>query len=218
MSNRFDTQDLDTIVLAGGASRRMGVPKAFLPLGSTTLIEAVISQLKPIFRQVLVVARDSKGLRDLDAVVLTDQHQERGPLVGLARGLAVSDAPWCFVVGCDMPFLRPEVIRRMALHLSNCDVLALNVAGHFEPLHAFYSQRCLSIAKRLLDGGVTSLQAIFPSCSVGSLEPDMFLDIDPDLLSFRDLDTEDEYHAALRLALPGQEGPAQGLEPLEVSP
>jgi molybdopterin-guanine dinucleotide biosynthesis protein A len=200
---------MDAIVLAGGDSRRMGFPKAFLTLGNTTLIETVISRLQPIFRRVLVVGRDSKGLRDLDAVVLTDQRMERGPLVGVARGLAISDAPWCFVVGCDMPFLSQEVIKRMALHLDNCDVLAPMVDDHLQPLHAFYSQRCLPIAKKLLDYGVTSLQAIFPSCNVNTLESDVFLDIDPDLLSFRDLDTVDDYHAALRLV--------QGLEPLEVS-
>ena len=187
----------------------MGFPKAFLALGNTTLIETVISQLRPIFRRVMVIARDSKGLTDLDAVVLTDQRMERGPLVGVARGLAVSDAPWCFVVGCDMPFLRQDVIQRMALHLDNCDVLAARVDGHLQPLHAFYSRRCLPIAKRLLDYGVTSLQAIFPSCNVSSLESDVLLDIDPELLSFRDLDTVDDYHAALKLV--------QGLEPLEVN-
>lgn len=187
----------------------MGFPKAFLSLGNTTLIETVISQLQPVFRQVLVVARNSKGLRDLDATVLTDQRLERGPLVGVARGLAVSNAPWCFVVGCDMPFLNPEVIRRMALHLDDCDVLAPKVAGYLQPLHAFYSKRCLSIAKKLLDYGVTSLQSIFPSCTVKSLESDLLLDIDPELLSFRDVDTVDDYRAALKLV--------QGLNPLEAS-
>ena len=188
----------------------MGFPKAFLALGDTTLIETVVSRLKPIFRRVLVIALDSKGLTDLEAVVLTDQRMELGPLVGVARGLAISDAPWCFVVGCDMPFLHQEVIRRMALHLDNCDVLAPMVNDHLQPLHAFYSRKCLLVAKGLLDYGVTSLQSIFPSCNVNSLESDTLLDIDPDLLSFRDLDTVDDYHAALKLV--------QGPEPLEVSP
>ena len=112
----------------------MGSPKALLSLGNATLIETVISRLQPIFRQVLVVTRDSKEFRELNALVLTDQRLEKGPLVGLARGLSVSDAPWCFVVGCDMPFLHQEVIQRMALHLDSCDVLAARVDGHLQPL------------------------------------------------------------------------------------
>ena len=98
----------------------------------------------------------------------------------------------------------------MALHLDNCDVLATTVEGHLQPLHAFYSQRCLPIAKKLLDYGVTSLQAIFPSCDVNSFEADVLLDIDPNLLSFRDIDTMDDYNAALKLI--------RGLDPLEASP
>ena len=188
----------------------MGFPKALLTLGDSTLIETVISRLQPIFRRVLVVARDPKGLGDLDAEVVTDQRMERGPLVGVAAGLTSSDAPWCFVAGCDMPFLHPEVIRRMAQNLDNCDVLAPMVDGHLQPLHAFYSRRCLPIANRLLDYGVTSLQAIFPSCNVRPIESDVFLEFDPDLLSFRDLDTADDYNAALKLV--------QGPEPLKVYP
>ena len=210
MSNQFDTRYMDAIVLAGGDSKRMGLPKAFLTLGDATAIEAVISRLKPIFRQVLVVGRDSSGLEHLDAVVLTDQHIERGPLVGVARGLATSDAPWCFVAGFDMPFLNQQVIQRMALHLNACDVLAPKVNGHLQPLHAFYSRRCLRIATSLLDDSVTSLQAILPSYNLNFLESDAFLDIDPDLLSFRDMDTADDYHAALKLV--------RGHHPLEVTP
>ncbi len=188
----------------------MGFPKAFMPLGNTTLIETVISRLQPIFRRVLVVARNSKELRDLNTVILTDHRLEKGPLVGLARGLSVSDAPWCFVAGCDMPFLRPEVIQRMAAHLNDGDVLVPNVAGHLQPLHAFYSQRCCAVAKRQLDHGITSIQSIFSSCDVSHLEADTFLDIDPELLSFRDVDTTDDYHEAQKLV--------QGRDHLEVRP
>jgi molybdopterin-guanine dinucleotide biosynthesis protein A len=178
----------------------MGSPKALLPLGSTTLIDAVIACLVPLFRRVLVVTRDDNGITGLDAEVLMDQRPERGPLVGLARGLAASDAPWCFVVGCDMPFLRPQVIHRMAEHLDDCDILVPRVGGRLQPLHAFYSQRCLPYSEQLLERGVTSLRALFPLCDVRPVESTDFLDLDPELLSFRDLDTVEEYQAAAQLA------------------
>ena len=200
MTSQLDARDLDAVVLAGGESQRMGFPKALLPLGKTTLIDAVIASLVPLFRRVLVVARHGKGMTGLDAVVLTDQRPERGPLVGLARGLAASDAPWCFVVGCDMPFLPPEVIHRMAAHLDGCDILVPRVGGRLQPLHAFYSQKCLPYAEQLLERGVTSLRALFPHCDVRSVESTDFLDLDSELLSFRDLDTLEEYQAAVQLA------------------
>lgn len=202
---RPDLHDLDAIVLAGGLSVRMGVPKAGLPFGDSTLIETVVATLRPLFKTVYVVGRDHEPLTDLAVTALTDDRDDRGPLVGLARGLSASDAPWCFLVGCDMPFLSPQVIGRMAGLLGDCDVLAADVEGRLQPLHAFYSARCLPAAMRLLDGGDTSLKGLLAACRVRSVEGSAFLDLDQELTSFKDLDTEDDYISALRIA--GHAGP-----------
>ena len=196
---RPDLHDMDAIVLAGGQSVRMGVPKAHLPFGDSTLIETVIATLRPLFRTVYVVGREHEPLAGLAVTALTDDRDDGGPLVGLARGLSVSDAPWCFLVGCDMPFLSPQVIGRMASLLDGCDVLAADVEGRMQPLHAFYSARCLPKAMELLDGGDTSLKGLLAACKVRSVDGSEFLDLDPELTSFRDLDTEDEYRAARRI-------------------
>src|ERR1700674_1391305 len=42
------------LVLAGGGGRRMGRPKAWLPVGDTTLLRCVIGSLAPAFSEVLV--------------------------------------------------------------------------------------------------------------------------------------------------------------------
>ena len=110
-----------------------GAPKAHLPFGSATLIETVVATLRPVFKAVYVVGRDRERLAGLGATLLIDDRDEQGPLVGLARGLSASDAPWRFAVGCDMPFLSPRVIRRMASFLDDCDVLAANVEGRIQP-------------------------------------------------------------------------------------
>lgn len=200
MSERAGTLDMDALVLAGGESRRMGASKAALPFGEGTLAGAVVSTLRPLFGRVLVVARESQGWLGEGVELLTDDRPERGPLVGLARGLGASEAAWCFVVGCDMPFLRPEVILRMAERLDGCDVLAPSIGGRVQPLHVFYSQRCLAPARRLLDSGVTSLGALLRLCRVRTVAASDFLDLDHYLMSFRDVDTREEYEAARELA------------------
>lgn len=209
MIGPLDLHDVDAIVLAGGQSARMGVPKAHLPFGGSTLIETVIATLRPLFKTVYVVGRERERLAGLDATLLIDDRDDSGPLVGLARGLSASDAPWCFAVGCDMPFLSPRVIGRMASLLGDCDVLAASVDGHVQPLHAFYSTACLPAALRLLDEGDTSLRALLNASRVRSIEASAFLDVDQELDSFRDLDTAEEYDAALRIAgHAGAPGPA----------
>ena len=99
-----------------------------------------------------------------------------------------------------MPFLSPQVILRMASFLDGCDVLAAKVEGRIQPLHAFYSTGCLPTALGLLENGTTSLKALLATCKVQYVDGREFLDLDPELASFVDLDTEEEYRAARRLA------------------
>src|SRR5204863_7562312 len=50
------------LVLAGGDSRRMGRPKALLPVGDTTLVEWLTARLAPAAAHLLVAARDPAQL------------------------------------------------------------------------------------------------------------------------------------------------------------
>ncbi len=87
----------------------------------------------------------------------------------------------------------------MASFLDGCDVLAANVEGRIQPLHAFYSTGCLPAALGLLDKGSTSLKALLAACKIRSIDGRDFLDLDPELTSFMDLDTEEEYRAARQI-------------------
>lgn len=190
---------MDAIVLAGGQSRRMGCTKANMPLNGSTLVGRVVSTLLPIFKRVLLVGPDSHGMDKLGADVFPDAWPQRGPLVGLATGLAASNAPWCFLVGCDMPFLQEAVIFRMADQLEGCDILVPEIDGSLQPLHAFYRKECLSYAERLLAEGTTSLRSLIQLCPVRVYPVEDALEVDADLMSFRDLDTPEDYRQAIKL-------------------
>src|SRR4051794_19350686 len=64
---------LAAIVLAGGASRRMGRDKATMPFsgpnGETTLVEQAVTTLRRRCAPVFVVAAPGQPLPELDAVV-----------------------------------------------------------------------------------------------------------------------------------------------------
>lgn len=189
--------NMDAIILAGGESKRMGQQKATLPLGDTIAIQVVISALRPIFRRTFVVTKSRESLPDLEVDVLLDGRQEQGPLAGLARGLAVSDSFWCFVVGCDMPFLHGGTIRRMTANLDGCDILAACLEGRMQWLHAFYSRACLTSAEELLAQGITSLRSLRSRVMVRHVTSNDFAGLG--LSSFRDMDTLEDYQAARAL-------------------
>ena len=134
-----NTQRCVALVLAGGQSLRMGVPKAFVRLNGIPLIEHVVERLVPIFSAVYIVGRDMRGLSYLGLPVIEDVGPHQGPLMGLYSGLVKSEAEWCFAVGCDMPFLSASVIDYMATALDSGDIGAAKMDGRVQPLHTFYS-------------------------------------------------------------------------------
>ncbi len=167
------------------------------------MIGTTLAVLTPLFRRVMVVTKDRAGLDYLPALfsveILEDDLPVQGPLTGLARGLAASQTHWTFVVGCDMPLIQPMVIQRMAESLGQEDILVPFLNGHHQSLHAYYSRNCLPHAEKLLDHGITSIRKLLSVCQVRSLSAADFLDIDPDLRSFKDIDTISDYEMAKKL-------------------
>ena len=187
----------DALVLAGGRSRRMGTPKASLPINGVAMIDSVLRVVEPIFRRTLVVTRPDIALPSLEAEVVFDQFPDRGPLAGLISGLQATTAQWCFVTGCDMPFLDSQVIRLMAGQLEGAEVVAIRSSGRIQPLHAFYHRDCLARGEFLLREGVTSLMALHDQCQVKVFDEAEFAGGDRLRRSLWDLDTPEEYAAAL---------------------
>ncbi len=185
------------LILAGGRSRRMGTPKASLPINGGAMIESVLRVVEPIFRRTLVVARPDIALPSLKAKVIFDRFPDQGPLAGLISGLQATTYQWCFVTGCDMPFLDPKVIRLMAGQLESAEIIAVRSSGRVQPLHAFYNRDCLGRGESLLREGVTSLMALHGQCQVKVFDEAEFGGGGRLRRSLRDLDTPEEYAAAL---------------------
>jgi molybdopterin-guanine dinucleotide biosynthesis protein A len=208
MKAGFDiTKTLDAILLAGGESRRMGQPKALLPWRDGILVEAAANALRPLFRQVLAVTHAGVPLPALKGVQVhvdgtagqgSRCSHLRGPLLGIATGLAASDAPWCFVAACDMPFLNARLVGSMAERLEGCEILALRVNGHLQPLHAYYSRACLPKAVALLERGVTAPMALLDDCNVRIVDIGDLPSARAEESALWDLDTPEQYRAALR--------------------
>src|SRR4051812_32716036 len=72
---------LAAVVLAGGASRRMGRDKAMLPYQGGTLIEHVVAAVGARCAPVFVIAAPGQRLPALNAEILRDEVQHVGPLI-----------------------------------------------------------------------------------------------------------------------------------------
>jgi molybdopterin-guanine dinucleotide biosynthesis protein A len=197
-------------ILAGGESRRMGRDKALLPFGATTLIERVAARLREACRGIVVVADNAGPYEALGLRTVPDALPERRSLVGIYTALLQAEDP-VFVCGCDMPFLCPALIRYMGGLAQVADVVIPRVRD-YEPLHAVYTRACLEPITRVLaaDGRNADL---LRAVRTAVLEADELRRFDPDLRSLVNLNTPEEYAAALRSAAHEAELPDRPTKP-----
>jgi molybdenum cofactor guanylyltransferase len=97
----------DAVVLAGGASRRMGQDKPSLYVGELTLLDRVLSSV-PTAQRVVVVGPERPVTRD---VAWTQEDPPgAGPVAALAAGLALVEAPRTVLLAADLPFVAPATV------------------------------------------------------------------------------------------------------------
>jgi molybdenum cofactor guanylyltransferase len=101
------------VVLAGGLSRRMGRPKALVPLGGRPLIAWPLEAARAAGLEAVVVAKAGSSLPPLDVPVWAEPDAPAHPLTGLVAALERADGP-IVVLACDMPFVTPELLRLIA--------------------------------------------------------------------------------------------------------
>ena len=102
------------VVLAGGASSRMGVDKATVKIEGRSMLDRVAASLEVVTDR-LVVAGRSEPVSGLTG--LPDPAPGRaGPLAGLTAALreaGAAGAEAVILVAVDQPFVRPETLARL---------------------------------------------------------------------------------------------------------
>jgi molybdopterin-guanine dinucleotide biosynthesis protein A len=155
---------LAAVVLAGGASRRMGRDKATLSYLGGTLIDYVISVVRQRCAPVFVIAAPGQPLPNVDAEVLRDQVRGVGPLVATGRGLraaAEAGAAWAFVCAVDMPYLNPVLIDVLLNYSKNLPAdVVLPWDGRDHYLAALYRTSLVEQIDALVGAGQRSMAAL----------------------------------------------------------
>jgi molybdopterin-guanine dinucleotide biosynthesis protein A len=200
--------DAAGIVLAGGRSSRMGTPKATLEWHGSTLLRRVVGIVgRGVDGPVVVVRAPGQQLPALpDGVrVVEDAREGRGPLQGLAAGLAaVRDAaPVAFVSSTDVPLLHPRFVRRVVTAVADhVDVALPHVGGFPHPLAAAYRTELVDAVERLIAEDRMRPAFLFEACRVRRLDEATLLEdpalaaLDPHLDSVLNLNEPGDYEAA----------------------
>ncbi len=161
------------IVLAGGASRRMGRDKSLLDVDGQPLIAHVIAQLDPWLAPVLISANAPDKYAFLQRPVIPDAVTGQGPARGIASALAASPRGRNLVVACDIPRIDRALGRSLVQALEGADVaVPVDPQGHLEPLFAAYRRRAAPALRTLLDAGGRRIADAYAGLRVRRLVPE----------------------------------------------
>jgi len=196
-----EIRPLTAIILAGGKSSRIGSDKdkAILKLNGKRLIDIVISKLKHIVGDNIIIVGPPEKYPSYKQIV-PDLFNQRGLLVGLYSGLKASASQYNLVVGCDMPFLKLELLQYMRDKIDSNDIIIPRYAkSYIEPLCAIYSKDCLSVMERNIEAGILSIRRIFPYLKVKYIEEKEIKRVDPELNSFFNINFKEDFIRAEEL-------------------
>ena len=170
----------------------MGQDKGSLPFGDETMMERIVRLVQDLADEVIVVGR-----RDQVGVTIHDAVEDQGPLSGIAAGLAASATDLNVVVACDMPLIRPAVLRRLLEAVDNNDACVAIIDGHASALCGVYRSRVAAEAQALLDSGERRMMRLLDRVQTKRVDAALLRDIDPELDTFVSVDTADKYQWAL---------------------
>jgi molybdopterin-guanine dinucleotide biosynthesis protein A len=192
------------IVLVGGQSSRMGQPKAALDFGGVPLLTRIVIELKCWFDEIVIVAApELAGQPRVEIPGLKIVHDESsfgGPLDALRRGLNALDRDVAFACSCDLPLLNADVAAELVGMLDDFDAVIPEVGGKLQPLHAVYRKRCASAIESLAASGEKRLTASSGAVNAKRVGEHELRRIDPELNSFFNVNTPEDYQRALKMA------------------
>lgn len=202
------------IILAGGKSSRMGSPKASLDWHGSTLLRRVTGLAqRTVDGPVVVVRAPGQELPQIhpSIEVVEDAREGRGPLQGLAAGLAVigDRAEVAYASSTDVPLLHPAFIRRViGGFAADIDVVLPEIHGFRQPLSAAYRTSLLPEVEGLVAADKLKPAFLFERSRVLRLDDAAMLRdgklaaVDPDLDSVRNLNEPSDYEQARALPAP----------------
>jgi molybdenum cofactor guanylyltransferase len=190
------------IVLCGGQSKRMGRPKAWLPFAGELMLPRVVRLLSEVVQPIVVVAAPDQDVPPLppSVQIVRDEEKGRGPLQGLLAGLTALEgrADAAYLSSCDVPFLQPAFVRRLIDLLGDHAICVPHVGEYHHSLAAVYRVEVADTVRRLLGENRLRPLFLFDQVPTRIVEANGLHDVDPQFQTLRNLNTLEDYEAAVR--------------------
>ena len=153
------------------------------------------------FSDLVLVCAPDQPLPRLPATVVSDEIAHQGPVGGLYYGLRAIGTDAAFVTSCDAAFLQLPVVDYLIGQLDHegaaYDVVVPMWQDRLQPLHAVYRRSVVgTLQEQLVEQRLRPVY-LYDLVPTRTVSADEVRRLDPDGLSFLNLNTEADYRAAL---------------------
>ncbi len=155
------TASLNAVILVGGESRRMGMPKHLVEIEGISTTETILNVVAPHVDSLYAAGRGLLPALPYPVTHLHDVPQFRGPAAGILSALACEPQAQWLVVACDQPLITTDAIRWLLSFADNeyVAVLPRTRDGRIQPIFALYRKGAKSLLEQSEHRGLKSLQA-----------------------------------------------------------
>jgi molybdenum cofactor guanylyltransferase len=158
------------VILAGGASRRMGRDKSWLTVEGQTLLERQVAIAQAAgAAEVLISGAPGADYSTLACPVLFDKYPQCGPLGGIERGLAAAKEDLIVFMAVDMPRTSPEFLDQLLDRCAPGQGAVPVLGGRIEPLLAAYPKSSHSLAQAMLEARQLAVTGFARACAQAGL-------------------------------------------------
>jgi len=182
------------LILAGGENKRLAVTKGFLKINGRRIIESNVELLKGIFDCVIISTNNPETYFYIGIPMIGDILKYRGPLTGILSALITLETPELFVTACDMPFIKPELVRHIVDRwVDNKEAVIPIFDSKPQPLLGIYSKSLVDKMEQSIKEDIRSVREFLKEIDAFYISEKEVELIDPEGKSFVNINTMEDY-------------------------
>lgn len=191
---------MDVLILAGGENKRMPVIKGFLEIRGRRIIDSTVELLRDMFDRVIISSNTPELYSYLGVPIVRDVVKQKGPMIGILSALKTFKVPEIFVTACDMPFIKPALVRYIIAHerkvmseTRKWGAIIPIFENRPQPLLGIYSGEIVHTMEQVLKEGIRKLRDFLGKIEVCYVPEHEVRSIDPEGRSFVNINTPEDF-------------------------
>jgi len=188
----------------------MGRDKTWLIFEGQPLVLHLARHVLPIVQELIISTNTPEDFGTLletlpiPVRLVPDQFPGAGPVAGLHAGLDAAAHDLVLLLAVDMPLVNLDLLGYLASLAPGFDAVVPQVPHPQtrvpvpEPLHACYRRSCLPAISAHLAAGHRRMVSFLPDVKTRFVPPEEIASLDPDFLSFLNVNTPEEWEEVKR--------------------